>query len=212
MGWVDGFKPCQPVIRELGNKGGDFFKTRVRTGRVGEHRQTVGLGDVADYFVCLGFDMLHKGRTAALEVAAEGVLGILGPALLDKQAGEVGAAYLVSGNLGQLLAGYGDAKGMEAFQNPLIAVASGLLQPFDKGEEAGMFMVEAVAQNMERKSIEVAAYLYSRENFNPCDFALGKGFVKPRDGVVIGQGDGCESPAGGKSQQGCRGQQSVRTG
>ncbi len=206
MGWVDGFKPCQPAIRELGNKVGDFFKARVRAGRVGEHSQAVGLGDAADYFVCLGFDMFHKGRTAALEVATEGVLGILGPALLDKQAGEVGAAYLVSGNLGQLLAGYGDAEGMEALQNPLIAVAAGLLQPFDKGEETGMFMVEAVAQNMERNSIEGAAYLDSRENLDPGDSAVGKSLVKPGNGIVIGQGDGREPSAGGKGQQGCRGQ------
>lgn len=206
MGWVDGFKPGQPVIFELGNKGGDFFKARVRAGRVGEYCQAVGLGDSVDYFVRLGFDMFDKGGTAAFEVAAEGVLGILGSAFFGEQAGEVGAAYLVSGNLGQFLAGYGDAKGLEALQYPLVAVASGLLQSFQKGEEAGMFMVEAVAQNMERNPIKAAAYLYSRKNLNPGDLALGKRLGNPRDGVVIGEGDGRKPSAGGKGQQGRRSQ------
>ena len=65
-----------------------------------------------------------------------------------------------------------------------------------------MFMVEAVAQNMEGNPLEGAADFYPRENLNPGDCAVGKSLGKSRHSVVIGEGDGCKPPAGGKGQQG----------
>ncbi len=176
---------------------------------MGEYCKAICLGNSADHLVCLGFDMFHKSGAAAFEVAAEGVLAVFGSAFSGKQAGEVGTAYLISGNLGQLLAGYGDAESLEALQYPLVAVVPGLLQAGEKGEEFWMLMVEAVAQNMERNSIEGAAYFYSRENFYSRDCAVGKCFRDSRDGVVIGEGYSCKPPAGGKGKQGRRGQQAV---
>ena len=200
MGGIKGLNSSQSVLFELSNKVRNFFKVRIRTDRMGKHRQPPCLFNLADHFARLGLGMFNKSRAAALKITRESIPGIFCQALLRQQTGKVRTTYLVSSNLGQIITGYGNTEGLQTLQDPLVALMPGLLQPCQKGKEPGVLMAEAISQNMKRNPRKAGAYLYSRKKFNPDDSAVGKSLWNTCDGVVIGEGNGRKSPTGGKRE------------
>ena len=74
MGGVKGLKPCQPVILELRDKGGEF-KIGIGSNKWSEERSTIDLGGLARKYGGGGHKgvgaLFVKSRDEALRIANE---------------------------------------------------------------------------------------------------------------------------------------------
>ncbi len=193
VGWV----VCFYAIKTHGDEGDDELHGCVLVAGehagVGDNGEPSGLMDDLDSIFHRELLTIRIGWAVFSQVQVKGFSIIFHKSLLYEKGSKMGTTNLpITGNGLDLVPGDVDFHFLDVGQDLEVTDLTGVLDFCKILLQGGVFVVDAVAQNMHRDITMVGAEFYSCDDFNIMALPCRKERFKTFNGVVVCQGNPCK--------------------